>query len=159
MENDPLEEKDISREHPYVVKKMKDAYDRWLVDVSHTRPNNYDPPRIFIGSEFENPVVLTRQDWRHTKGRPWGADSNGFWLLHAAAPGKYNILLRFRPLGTTGKVRLELGNNACTGLITENQTELLFEGKEIPQGDLKLQATISTPGNTMGPWQVTVTKM
>jgi arylsulfatase A-like enzyme len=159
MENDPLEQKEVSGENPGIVQKMKDAYDAWFDDVSHTRPNNYDPPRIYIGSEFENPVVLTRQDWRHIKGRPWAPDSNGFWLLHAATSGKYNILLNFRPTGTIGKVRLEMGKNACNALITENQTEHLFEGIEIEQGDLKLQATIAIPDNTMGPWQVTVTKI
>jgi arylsulfatase/arylsulfatase A len=158
MENDPLELNDVSGDNLEIVQKMKNAYDQWFEDVSNTRPDNYDPPRIFIGTEHENPVVLTRQDWRHTKGRPWAPNSNGYWQLYAASGGKYDILVRIRPQKEDGKIRLELGNNSCTSFFDKEQTEILFNNREIPEGHLKLQATFIIPGDSLGPWQIEVIK-
>ena len=95
MENDPLETRDVSKEHPEIVERMRKAYEEWFNDVSGTRPDNYAPPRIYIGTPYENPVVLTRQNWRHVKGRPWAKDSNGYWELYSAESGAYDIRLRF----------------------------------------------------------------
>ncbi len=64
LEDDPAEERDISGEHPGIVASMRHEYEGWFNDVSATRPDNYAPPRIVIGTEHENPTGLTRQDWR-----------------------------------------------------------------------------------------------
>ena len=55
MQLDPLETREVSRFFPEVVKEMTVAYDRWFDDVAATRPNNYAPPKIVIGSMEENP--------------------------------------------------------------------------------------------------------
>lgn len=158
MQSDPLEMNNLASEHPEIVAELKQAYDAWFADVSSTRPDNYAPPRIRIGTPQENPVVLTRQDWRHVKGRPWAPDSNGYWMLHAATAGRYDIRLRFKNLPAGGTAELDLGSQTLQKPFAQDQTELLFEDIELQQGDLDLQANLTINGDTRGPWQVDVIK-
>ncbi|HKJ68339.1 MAG TPA: sulfatase/phosphatase domain-containing protein, partial [bacterium] len=159
MANDPLEMQDLAEQRPEIVADLRERYEQWFRDVSTTRPDNYAPPRIHIGTPHENPTVLTRQDWRHVKGRPWGADSNGFWMLYAANSGEYDIRLRFHnPMPATGEAELELGEQTHSQPFSEGQSELVFEQVPIEQGDLNLQATLHLPETTRGPWQVDVMK-
>ena len=156
MQNDPLEQHDLAQERPEIVAKMKRDYEAWFRDVSSTRPDNYAPPRITIGTRFENPVVLTRQDWRHTKGRPWAADSNGHWELHAASSGRYTIRLRFPATKTSGSVTLEVADKQLTQSIDKGATECAFKKISLMKGPMRLQATLALGQDTEGPWQVDV---
>ena len=91
MENDPFEKNDISRAEPDVLRELKTAYEAWFRDVSATR--GYDPPKIVVGTAKENPVILTRQDWRGSKS--WSDLDHGWWEIEVAQPGAYDILIRF----------------------------------------------------------------
>ncbi|MDA1276674.1 MAG: arylsulfatase, partial [Verrucomicrobia bacterium] len=53
MAVDPREEKNLAVQYPGVVAQLKDAYDIRFDDVSTTRPDNYDPPRIVVGTDCE----------------------------------------------------------------------------------------------------------
>lgn len=159
MKNDPLEMTDIANQHPEIVRQMKNAYDAWFDDVSHTRPDNYAPPRIYLGTSYENPVVLTRQDWRHVKGRPWGKNSNGFWMLYAASSGDYEVRLLFRPTGSGGEATLEISDQRVKQSFTKDQTDLVFKPLQLKKGNLELKATLTIAGGTKGPWQVEVKKL
>ena len=73
--------------------------------------------RIVVGTPHEKVAVLTRQDWRHTKGRPWGPDSNGHWELEVATAGEYDVRLRFPPAEAAGEATLDLNDKTLsTGL-------------------------------------------
>jgi arylsulfatase/arylsulfatase A len=156
MENDPLEQRDLAKERPEIVEKMRKGYEAWFRDVGSTRPDNYAPPRIIIGTRQENPVVLTRQDWRHIKGRPWAANSNGYWELYTAFGGRYNIRLRFPAAKQAGRATLEIAGKELTQDINEGATECTFKKLALPRGDTRLQATLAFGNDTRGPWQVDV---
>ncbi len=158
MVSDPLEEHNLAQERPEIVETMRNIYERWFADVSSTRPDNYAPPRIHIGTEHEDPVVLTRQDWRHMKGRPWGGDSNGYWELYAATSGKYDIKLRFPKLETEAKVTLAVGDTRLTAEVAGGSSHHTFEAVPIESGELRLLASLTTPEGTRGPWKVNVSK-
>ena len=81
LEDDPRQKKELSAAHPQKLRELTNM--DWFDDVSSTRDDNYAPPRIVIGTEHELNTTLTRQDWRHESGRPWGRDSNGFWCCTA----------------------------------------------------------------------------
>ena len=71
---DPFEEKDLAADKPEDVAKLKEEYETWFADVTR---KGFAPPRIVIGSEKENPVRLSRQDWRGPKGRLDGSKARG----------------------------------------------------------------------------------
>jgi arylsulfatase A-like enzyme len=159
MENDPLEMNNLAAQLPDKLAELKTAYEKWFKDVGSTRPDNYGPARIFIGTEYENPVVLTRQDWRHTKGRPWAPDSNGSWKLFAAATGKFNIRVRFKPADSDGKLIVNCADQEFAGTISKGQTQFKVKSVLIKKGNLDLQATMYLAETTKGPWQVDVIQM
>ncbi len=159
MKNDPLETQNVAEEHPDIVEKMKNEYEDWFHDVSSTRSDNYAPPRIYIGTPYENPVVLTRQDWRHIKGRPWGQNSNGYWKLYAPEAGQYNIHLRFPSNEEKLNIKLEVGDQTLTRSVSDNKTECVFQAIPLKKGNLRLKADLRSPDDTRGPWQVEVRRI
>lgn len=86
---DPFEERDLAADKPEEVEKLRKAYEAWFADVTK---KGFAPPRIVIGSEEENPVRLSRQDWRGPKAG-WGADSEGHWEVKVERAGRYKVTL------------------------------------------------------------------
>jgi arylsulfatase/arylsulfatase A len=156
MAADPLEQNDLAAQRPDIVKAMRKQYEQWFADVSSTRVDNYAPPRIYIGTEHENPVVLTRQDWRHVKGRPWAADSNGYWGLFVATSGKYDIKVDFPAVKTDGELLLEIAESKTSRKISQGDTSVTFTGIPIDKGPARLMATLTLADTTKGPWHVNI---
>lgn len=123
LEADPGERTDIADRHPELVRALRAAYDVWFDDVSSTRPDNYEPPRIRIGAEAENPTTLSRQDWRVDPAMAdlgeialWRtADLTARWLVHFEHGGPYRVEIRLEPFSWAAPklfdaVRLRVGD-------------------------------------------------
>ncbi|MEN8193712.1 MAG: arylsulfatase [Bacteroidota bacterium] len=159
MLNDNLEMKDVATENLQIVKELKKAYETWFNDVSNTKPNNYIPLNICIGTEYENPVVLTRQDWRQIEKSPWLKEATGFWLLHSEAEALYDIRVRFNYPHSNASVVLDIDETIYEKQISSEQSEVLFQNVTINSGDHKLSANlIENNDNKSGAWQVDVIK-
>jgi arylsulfatase A-like enzyme len=148
---DPGESKNLAAEKPQVLTRLKKAYDVWFDDVGSTRPNNYAPPRIFIGTPHENPTVLTRQDWR-------GGTSIRHWLLHAPNAGKYDIEFLFDAKPTAGIAELKVGKTTVKVEFKADAKSCKFQNVAIEAGDLKLETVLSHGKNKRGAYHVVVTK-
>ena len=70
-------------QHPDRVAKLKAQYDAWFNDVTAGRDYTV-PARIFLGASQENPVLLTRQDWRGTHAT-MGPKGIGHWEVNVVA--------------------------------------------------------------------------
>lgn len=159
LRKDPRQQHDVSDDFPEVTDRLRRAYEAWFADVSSTRPDNYAPPRIIIGTDREPTTVLTRQDWRHTKGRPWAGDSNGFWLLESLQPENYEVELFFADAPPEGQAKI----------TTDDRTEHLTiqpgnrRGHKIrmplPGGKFKLSVDVVFGDTTQGPYQVIVARI
>jgi len=156
MAADPLEMVDLAAKRPEVVDAMRQRYEAWFADVCSTRPDNFAPPPIHIGTPHENPVVLTRQDWRHVDGQPWGASSIGFWILYVATAGSYDVRLRFRAAETAGEATLKIGQTQLSGTFEKGATECLFEKVRLAKGTMTLRADLPAEKGVRGPHKVDV---
>jgi len=157
MLEDPLEMKDLAEIQPDILRQLKADYDTWFNDVSQTRPDNYSPPRIPIGTGHENPVVLTRQDWRKISNNPWLEEATGYWRLSNEGSAMYDILVRFREPGNEGMVNLKIGENEYRQPIKKGTVEINFEKMTIDEGPVNLQAWLQTDQRKkIGSWQVEV---
>jgi arylsulfatase/arylsulfatase A len=157
MLNDPLEMKNLAKALPDTLMQLKTEYDRWFNDVSQTRPDNYTPPRIPIGTEHENPVVLTRQDWRKISNNPWLEEATGYWRLSCQLPGTYHVLVRFREPEAGGTVTLKVGENTFRKALPDGHNKIEFKDVTIAGDALDLQAWLQTDHNKkIGSWQVEV---
>ena len=145
---DPAETTDVADRHPDIVEKLRREYEAWFKDVSSTR--GYDPPRIFLGTPHENPVVLTRQDWRGPRAG-WGKDSLGYWEVEVAETGLYEIKIRLREPGTASTCHFLLGHTAMICTLADGATSCRFDPIRLFGGPGRLEAWIEmADGKTVG---------
>jgi len=77
--NDPFEQTDLSKALPEIVSGLKADYERWFDMVTGTRDYaDRGIARINVGSPRQNPVRLTRQDWRGPEAA-WSPKGLGHW--------------------------------------------------------------------------------
>jgi arylsulfatase/arylsulfatase A len=139
MKADPFEKTDAAAKHPEKVARLKKEYDAWFKDVSSTRPDNYAPPRILLGTAHENPVVLTRQDWR---GANWAPNDNGYWEVRVTEGATYDVTLLFAPRDEATTARLTVGAVREARNVEAGAKSVVFRGLKLPRGDARLTATV-----------------
>jgi hypothetical protein len=139
MESDPFELKDVAAEHPQVVADLRKQYEEWFRDVAATR--KFAPPRIHLGTKHENPVILTRQDWRGPRAG-WALDDLGYWEVHVAETKKYTVRLKFAPRVDAGSAVLRIGKLEKSVPIAARAVEAQFDNVDLPEGPGRLEAVI-----------------
>ena len=158
LNQDPQQKNDLATNQPKVFARLKANYESWFEDVSSTRADNYAPPRIVIGTDFEPRTVLTRQDWRHSQGKPWARDSNGAWLLEAENPKSYDLEVIFNHFPTLGTATIQIGNISRTIEISAGNKRGHVLSVDIPKGKTSLSVTADFSGQKQGPYQVILTR-
>jgi hypothetical protein len=152
LQSDPAESRDTSAEHPDIVAKLRSEYEAWFRDVSS---RGYAPPRIHIGAPHENPVILTRQDWRGPRAG-WDAKSLGHWEVLVAREAEYGFKVQFAPAKSGSLVRLTLNGARLESKVPAGATECLLGKAHLARGEGRLEAEIQADGTTAGVHYVTV---
>jgi arylsulfatase A-like enzyme len=142
---DPLEEHDIAAEHPEIVAQLRAQYEAWFEDVGRS---GWAPPRIALGTRHENPVLLTRQDWRGPRAG-WNAGDLGHWEVEAQA-GLYDVRLLFTAAAAGATAHFALGTAAADRPLDAGAKECVFERVQLGAGPGKLEAWIARAGATTG---------
>lgn len=153
---DPAEKSDISSRWPELVRTLRQAYERWFADVSATR--NFEPPRIFLGTDHENPVTLTRQDWRGPRAS-WNPDGLGHWEVDVRRGGLFRITLRMAPVAGHAQAVFRLGGAMRSATLAPGAEQLRLEPLELAAGPGRLEAWIDHAGRTSGVHYVDVEKI
>ena len=142
---DPLESTDVAAANPQIVARLKAAYDQWFDDVSSTRPDNYDPPRIHLGAPHADPTVLTRQDWRRETGRPQGGGSGGSggsWRVHVEHAGAFDVTCRFSRTVSPAELTLVVGESRWTTRLESGASCCRLEKLAFEAGDVEIRAIV-----------------
>lgn len=155
LKDDPAEERNIALENTEVLNHLKEAYDEWYADVSSTRPDNYASPLPVVGTEYENPTTLTRQDWH---GTTWQEDSRGHWTVNVAKPVSADFEVILHP-------NIVTGNQASIALIvgedvheqTSPDQTVSFKGITLPIGEQRIEVIRSEGDHQTGAWQIILT--
>jgi len=155
IQNDPGEQHDIAADFPDIVEEMRAGYEDWFADVSATR--GYAPPRIHLGTPHENPVTLTRQDWRGTDS--WGDKALGYWEVHVARAGPYDVTLRFKALRDAGDAHLTFGERDLAQTLEAGATSCTFRDVALAVGDGRLEAWIPRRDKPAGVFQIDVERL
>ena len=156
LQADPGETKDLAAAHPEVVERMRKEYDAWFADVTSAR--RFDPgPKIVLGSEKQNPVTLTRQDWRGAKAG-WTAESVGHWEVSIAGAGEYDLTVRFAAMKEDGELRMRVGEVVRTAKLSAGMERQTFAGVTLLAGEARVEPTIDVSGKTLGVQYVDVRK-
>lgn len=140
ISDDAGESKNLAEEEPQKLAEMKAAYQAWLKDVSSTRPDNFAPPRIIIGSDEETVTDLSIQDWRVGQAGGWG--TGGKWMVDVVDPGPYRVTIKWDvPIGKR-KVTLVIGDRRHEASHFEKDTELVLASIEIPEGETAISVEL-----------------
>ena len=148
LEADPGENQDISDGHPQVVARLRSDYADWLQDVSSTR--GYAPPRIGVGTVHEDPVVLTRQDWRMVGPDGWGDTDLGFWEIQVHGAGTYRIRFLFGPASGGGNAELRVQQVRSKQTFDPGTSEVTFDQVLLDEGDARLEAVLHMDDKHVG---------
>ncbi|MGJ8681883.1 arylsulfatase [Paraglaciecola sp.] len=132
MYQDPGQKTDVASQHPEVVSRLTDFYDKWWDEIE---PTFGEPTAIYLGADEANPVDLTSHDWLgDNKAVPWNQmhirkqlsekdnQHKGYWWVNVVTAGKYKLELRRWP------------EEADTAIHAD-----MIAGKEVP-GDRSFRA-------------------
>ncbi len=154
MAHDPLELHNVAAAHPDRVAQLKAQYDAWFNDVTAKRDYAV-PSRIYIGSPHENPVLLTRQDWRGPAAS-WGPSGLGYWEVQVVTPTTYEATLRFEPLPNDGQATFSCSGFSARQTIRAGQPECVFRNVRLSAGPGRLEASIRGKRGIVGAQYVEV---
>ena len=139
LENDPSEREDLAAAEPQVLARLSGEYMAWFSDVSS---KGYAPPRIYLGTSHEDPVVLTQQDWRG----PFAGtrkDSLGYWEVDVRKAATYEIRLIVHPSQTAGQAEFRLNGAKLTAPVPRGETMVILGRTSIPAGPGRLEAEVT----------------
>ncbi len=153
--NDPYEQTNLAGKHPEIVRELRQAYDRWYDAMKAER--DFQPPRIAIGSDLENPVVLTRQDWRGPRAG-WGPKAIGYWEVDVESEGPYDLRFDFKP-GNAGDVRLKVGDRSFRVDFEAGADEAVLKNVSLPKGPARIEPVIVRGKEEAGVTHVEVNRL
>jgi arylsulfatase A-like enzyme len=140
LQADPAEQTNIAAGNPEVVAKLRAEYEAWFRDVASTR--NFEPPRIWLGDPHENPVLLSRQDWRGPEAG-WDAKSIGHWEVDVRKPGRYEVEFLFATAAVASEqIRAGLGSVKQTVALQAGSKSVKVQFIGVAQGAGRVEAVI-----------------
>jgi len=138
---DTAEKDDVSAENPQVVERLTKAYTDWFDSVRSTR--QFAPPRIVLGTDHEDPAVLTRQDWRGPHAT-WSAIGNGSWFVTVAKETKFDVTLRFKAPAEKTTVTYAGGMKPVEVEVEAGATSVMLPAVPHAEGNTEIAGTIKT---------------
>jgi len=103
VESDPEQTRDLAAVSSDIVDGLGLEYESWWQAMQDAFAQVVAIP---VGSEHDNPTILSARDWHPRRGRvPWmqtwiddpAYDATGYWLVDVLAAGAYRIELRAHP--------------------------------------------------------------
>jgi hypothetical protein len=155
--NDPWEMDNISRHEPEIVTGLKEAFDTYYSEIIHSP--NLKPQRIRFGTEYENPVILNRND---AKGPPgiWAQQQiYGYWDISVMQAGSYDITFYFHHiLNTPGNMLLKIGTLQRTEPVNGSTDQVLMNDVYLEPGDFMFESWYNCSAGNYMPFYVTILK-
>lgn len=139
LQEDPYEQHNIVSKNKEIAKNLKMGLDKIYLELILSE-NLIRQPRIVIGSDKENPLILNRNDADGTRGLWDQEEIFGKWNVHIMK-GCYNFRFIFiKPIAAKGQMYLEtnsiihqMKNNLSTDVIEMNNVNLPeMDGELIP---------------------------
>jgi arylsulfatase A-like enzyme len=157
--SDPNEEMDISKTSEMRIDSLKKSFDQWYDEIMES--DNLNIQRIQIGTEFQNPVTLGRNDTKGASAKQWMSDTGmGYWDVMVTETGVYDIEVRFfNPVDVPGTTSIRFGRVQRT-LKTDVQDNLIiFKEVELKKGPCIAEAWHQYKGKIYAPIFMEVSKI
>jgi hypothetical protein len=175
---DPGQRRNVANEHPEVVQRLLDFHRSWYAGVKPMMK----PTRIVLGSDAENPMDLTSQEWYlgRVGNPPWSHGhavrrmiANAPWRVRVIREGLYRFTMSRWPRyanqadssrkyaidSIAARIRIAGIERSMTIDDPSGLNEVSFE-MAVPAGEAELQTWLTTPdGKTHGAYFVTVERL
>ncbi len=151
LASDPLEARDVSGEHPEIVKRLRDGFEPIAREIEVAAGAR--EPRIPVGHPREMPLLLTRENWGRAS---WSVD-DAVWKLRVAEAGLYDVRVFFEPSPAERGAAIWLGADRIDREVPRDATSAVFERVRLTAGPLDFSANIGDPSYPLSPaWQVEI---
>lgn len=134
LENDSYEQKNIILENKTIANNLKEELDKTYTDLISSK-NLINQAPIIVGSKFENPIILNRNDAGGERGI-WDQEVvYGHWKVNIKE-GHYNIKFKFiKPVKANGSMYLE-ANTMIKQMQNKKEDTDLIEMKNVYFSDM-----------------------
>lgn len=154
LTSDAFEKHNLFTGQPTRGHHLQNTYADWFEDVSSTRPDNYAPPRIVVGTDHEPETVLTWQDWQ-TDGPGWG--EQGKWLIRVPQPTSFQVtVILEKP--AAGDATLSLGSDQHSQRVADPLQRIVFDNVRFPTGNLAVQFELRQGETVIAPYHIVLTR-
>jgi arylsulfatase len=138
IDRDPYEIENLIDNKKKLANEMKIEMDNIYNELINSN-NIINKPRIIIGSEFENPSFLNRNDASGQRGIWAQNEIFGFWRTKVYK-GKYNFRFKFNNLNLkSGQMVIEVGSQVFSKKVeTDENGYVLMENIHLNEGEFDL---------------------
>ncbi len=156
--SDPNEEMDISNSSAILVDSLRNDFDHWYGEIMESDHLNIQP--IHIGTNFQDPVTLGRNDTKGASAKQWMSDSGmGYWDVMVHESGLYDIEVRFfKPVEVPGTTSIRFGTVQRTVATNIQDNLIIFKGVELKEGPCIAEAWHQYRGKIYAPILMEVSK-
>lgn len=148
IEKDPSEIDNIAKQHLDIVKSMLSRYETWFDQTMKDRGNDW-PQRIYLGTNFQPNVQLSRFDWGGQGSIGEQTRRIGYWEVFSS-PGKYKVSLRYQKVAKSGFAYLKYRGIEKKASVSVGDTVTVFDGIELPEGPGRFEAFIKSDTQKTG---------
>jgi arylsulfatase len=139
LSKDPSEMHNISIENIEKTEELKAEFDNWYEEIMQSP--NIDNVKIVIGSNAENPILLSRNDAKGSYGVWAQKEIYGYWDAHIEQDGFYTVKCFFEePLSDDGRMNVRFGTVQRAVENKERTQEVLIEKIFLKKGDCRIDA-------------------
>lgn len=158
LKEDPYERNNLVLAKPDFARAMKLKMDSVFKELSASK--HLSSRRIEVGTRFENPVVLTRQDLAGNAVRNWiGDNALGFWPVMVSEDGHYDFrLIQTRHAQKGTRATLRIGHIQRSVILGEETKSVDFKKIYLKMGEQNVEAWFEGAGNAGAPYYLEVLK-
>ena len=133
--NDPFEKNNLVTQKKSIALSLKKEMHQTFLELVNSE-NLKNPPRIMLGSDFENPVYLNRNDAGGQRA-VWNQEQvYSFWKVDINKEGLYDLKFKFlKPLPANGNMYLEIGQSIQQKFNSKDNLDLIeMKSVYLPKG-------------------------
>ena len=133
--NDPFEKNNLITQKKSIALSLKKEMHQTFLELVNSE-NLKNPPRIMLGSDFENPVYLNRNDAGGQRA-VWNQEqAYSFWKVDINKEGLYDLKFKFlKPLPANGNMYLEIGQSIQQKFNSKDNLDLIeMKSVYLPKG-------------------------
>ena len=132
---DPFEKNNLITQKKSIGLSLKEEMHQTFLELVNSE-NLKNPPRIILGSDFENPVYLNRNDAGGQRA-VWNQEqAYSFWKVDINKEGLYDLKFKFlKPLPANGNMYLEIGQSIQQKLNSKDNLDVIeLKSVYLPKG-------------------------